>query len=280
MEDLQNPCKKNPIAIKGDGEMNKLWDDYWKEKKPLNADDAVKLDSNYLLLKRLIDLPLRGQIKVLEVGCGSGIRTLALIKDFRDLSFSATLVDYSFNALAYAQRNGEINEIYPNIVLADAFDLPFKDGTFDIVWNSGVNEHFEGEKRQNIFNEMARVCKNEGEVIVIIPNAWNLPYRLWKKSLEIQGKWQYGFEKPFSVFELKKRMIDSGLIVKKASGMNIIVSIYHLMVTPSRIKKRNSNGMKRKSYRERCKLIQNVENFCERKLWFVGENIGLKGMKR
>ena len=92
-----------------------------------------------------------------------------------------------------------------------------------------MNEHFKGERRQTIFNEMARVCKPGGQMIVIVPNSLNMFYRLWKRVLNAQGRWQYGFEMPFSIFELRGRMGKAGLVPNRISGRGTLTSPYLLL---------------------------------------------------
>ncbi|MDD5038126.1 MAG: class I SAM-dependent methyltransferase, partial [Dehalococcoidales bacterium] len=188
--------------------MRETWDSLWGERGVSNIEEVVAYDGCFHLLKRLVEFSPDRHLNVLEVGCGSGIYTLALLRNMPNYpDNTAVLVDYSPIALGVARKNGEKNSVIVNLVLADAFKLPFPNGTFDIVWNAGVNEHFKGEERQSIFNEMARVCKSKGQVVVIVPNSLNMAYRLWKRVLTARGKWQYGFEMPYNIFELKGRMV-------------------------------------------------------------------------
>ncbi|MHC1589125.1 MAG: class I SAM-dependent methyltransferase, partial [Methermicoccaceae archaeon] len=168
-----------------------VWDKYWKRQHELKIENTIKSDPYYRLLKRLIKLPLNNGVRILEVGCGSGTRTLALLKDFEECHLNAVFIDLSMPALSFAKKTANNTKLTADFIKADALNLPFLDETFDIVWNEGVNEHFEGEKRQKIFDEMARVCKGKGEMIVIVPNALNLPYRITKKILEMRNRWVY-----------------------------------------------------------------------------------------
>jgi SAM-dependent methyltransferase len=206
-----------------------IWDSVWNKRRLLDIDEVIASDSCYHLLRRLIGPTSTNGLNILEVGCGSGVNTLALLKKPQAYPPSfASLVDFSSIALAFARKNAERYGMHANYVLADAFKLPFPDGTFDIVHNAGVNEHFLGEKRQLIFNEMARVCKPGGQVIVIVPNALNLSYRLWKKIFELQGRWEYGLEIPFSSFELKNKLRNAGLVPVKVSGEGTLASLFFL----------------------------------------------------
>jgi ubiquinone/menaquinone biosynthesis C-methylase UbiE len=262
--------------------VQETWNEYWRKIEPLSTEKLIERDSCYRLLGRLIDLPQDQNLRILEVGCGSGIRTLALVKKFQDYHLDATLVDFSAIALAFAKKNAEKNGVAANFVLTDAFKLPFPDESFDIVWNGGVNEHFDGEKRQSIFNEMVRVCKRGGQVVVIVPNALNPFYRLWKKVFEMQGRWEYGFEKPFTIFELKNRMKKAGLIPQKAGGTGVLSTIFHIVeIIPKKKSTNKAKGNLKQSETSGMlkKIFYKVDMISERVLWFAGGNIGIKGMK-
>jgi ubiquinone/menaquinone biosynthesis C-methylase UbiE len=175
------------------------------------------------------------------------MRTIALQRDFHKQKFQASLVDLSLDALLFARKYSTKNKISVNLILADGCRLPFSDETFDIVWNDGVNEHFKGKARYEIFREMSRVCKAKGHVIVIVPNAFNLPYRITKKVLEMKKRWTYGFEKPFTLFELKEKMKRAGITPIKAGGAGVIGSfLAFTQLIPTRTSK-TQQKKKRKS---------------------------------
>jgi ubiquinone/menaquinone biosynthesis C-methylase UbiE len=261
--------------------VRETWDKYWGKIETLNVERVIGGDAYYRLLKRLIDLPRDKDLRILEVGCGSGIRTLALLKEFWNHSLNATLIDFSPIALAFAKKNADENGITANFALADALKLPFADESFDIVWNEGVNEHFDGAKRQLTFNGMARICKRGGQIIVIVPNALNLPYRLWKKVLEIKGRWEYGFEKPYSIFELKNKMKNAGLIPTQVGGMTVVGSFFHLAELLLRKSSTKSISAQKRMVHSRVlsKAYHRIERILEKTLWFAGADIGVKGIK-
>ena len=118
--------------------MRETWDDLWSKRQTLDIEEVITYDSIYHLLKRLVELPQGEHLNILEVGCGSGIYTLSLLRESQNPSSTAVLIDYSAVALKFARKNAESNRMEANIVLADAFKLPFPDNSFDIVWNGGV----------------------------------------------------------------------------------------------------------------------------------------------
>lgn len=265
-----------------------VWDKYWKKQSEIEVKNVIKNDPYYRLLKRLIELPQNKRLRILEVGCGSGTRTLALLKDFEEYHLNAVFVDLSPPALSFARRSADDNEITADFILTDGFRLPFPDDIFNIVWNEGVNEHFEGEERQKIFDEMARVCVRGGEMIVIVPNRLNLPYRITKKILEMSNRWIYGFEKPYTIFELKRRMKSAGLMPIKASGAQIITSllIFLQLIQSEASPKRKENiktlepTTSTSKIKRLFKILRRIDEQLEEVFGsLLSKDIGVKGVK-
>lgn len=249
------------------------WDKHWKKQQGIEVENIIKNDPYFRLLKRLIGLQQNDGLRILEVGCGSGTRTLALLKDFEGKHFKAVFVDLSIPALSFTKRTSYKYKITADFILANGLRLPFPDEKFDIVWNEGVNEHFKDEERQKIFDEMARVCKKEGEVIVIVPNALNLPYRITKKVLEMRNTWEYGFEKPYTVFELKRRMSAAGITTNKTSGTQIIASFLTF------IQLVHSEALKLEIHKLN-KILKGFDEYMEKAFGaFFSKDIGVKGVK-
>jgi SAM-dependent methyltransferase len=128
--------------------------------------------------------------KTLEIGCGSGVSSLALSQNGSDV----TLLDYSRSALALAKYCAETLGIKARFVLADATrPLPFDDKFFDYIIHAGLLEHFSREKRIELLGFWKRHTQY---MISMVPNASSLAYRIGKESLEKSGKWKFGFEEP------------------------------------------------------------------------------------
>lgn len=67
------------------------------------------------------------------------------------------------------------------IAQGDSFSLPFRDNTFDLVFNSGVIEHYDGETRHRLLKEMARTTRPRGYVCVRLPNRFHVLDPLWAR---------------------------------------------------------------------------------------------------
>lgn len=92
--------------------------------------------------------------KILDVGCGGGF----LSNDLAKLGFDVTGVDLSQESLNVAKAHDETQSVKYEI--ADAFHLPYADGTFDILTSMDFLEHVEDPKA--VIQEFSRVLKPGG----------------------------------------------------------------------------------------------------------------------
>jgi len=160
---------------------------------------------------------------ILEVGAGTGLRTMHFAKRHR---LKAAYLDLSVDVLGLIARREQEIRFRGRKVQGDARHMPFESGSFDIVWSADLCEHFVGPERQTVFDEMVRVCKKGGRVIVIVPNSYNIPYCLTKAFKSLFGGWPYGIEKPFTPAELVARMRAAGLRNVKMYGIGALLAHY------------------------------------------------------
>lgn len=107
-------------------------------------------------VKKFIDT-IPDNSKVLDVGCGNG-KNMTYIKN---KSINVIGVDFSEKLLEICEKK------LLNVVKADVRNLPFDDDTFDYVISIAVIHHLSTEKyRQKSINEMLRVCKSNGKVLI------------------------------------------------------------------------------------------------------------------
>lgn len=124
----------------------------------------------------------------LEVGCGSGVTSLPYAMN----GCEVMLLDISRYALKTAKRIYRAFGLDAEFVLGDAFKMPFRDGSFDLVHNAGVLEHFPPIKLVEIIEEMTRVSSL---VISTIPYWRSIWYHLAKSYCRIfRKRWFWGGE--------------------------------------------------------------------------------------
>jgi ubiquinone/menaquinone biosynthesis C-methylase UbiE len=88
---------------------------------------------------------------VLEVGCGMGCHAAMLSPAGARL----TAIDLTDTAIEVTRRRFEAFNMRGDIQRADAENLPFADGSFDMVWSWGVIHH--SSRFESCVAEIARV---------------------------------------------------------------------------------------------------------------------------
>jgi SAM-dependent methyltransferase len=118
--------------------------------------------------------PWRGDELVLDVGCGRGLLLIAAAKRLTtgkaigiDVWHS---VDQAGNRPAATWANARLEGVADRIEVrdADARNLPFADGTFDVIVSSLVLHNIHGRaERAKALNEIVRVLKPGGQAVLL-----------------------------------------------------------------------------------------------------------------
>lgn len=98
---------------------------------------------------------------VLEIGCGSGVLSLELLK----ISKSVICLD-----IEDVRINEEVKERVKFFVMV-ASNTTFEDNSFDTIIAYNAAGHF-GDKMENIILECSRIIKETGKIIFI--SSWSL----------------------------------------------------------------------------------------------------------
>jgi len=116
-----------------------------------------------------------------------------------------SLFDCEEKALVRAREQFGYYVLSPRTIVGDLFDLEKKlIGRFDVAVSWGVVEHFQRPAAFDACVSHRKAVHDAGMVIISVPNAWSMPYRLNKWYKEMRGAWKWGLELPFSPSELKK----------------------------------------------------------------------------
>jgi SAM-dependent methyltransferase len=173
-------------------------------------------------LSKLVDL--RGK-NVLEIGAGTGRDSFPLVEQ------GATVVqlDYAENSLRILKRLADESKLPVSIVGGDTFHLPFRDNTFDIVFHQGLLEHFRRPVAEQLLRENMRALKEGGLLLVDVPQRWHT-YTVAKHILIAMDKWFAGWERSFSVGELRGVLRAVGLTPVYAYGEWMYPSFFYRVV--------------------------------------------------
>ncbi len=168
-----------------------------------------KLRSDYALMEKV---GMDGK-SVLNVGCSFPIDEIYYARKIGHW----TAIDLSPQSIEGAEQILK-RELHPDLAakftfeVADACDLPYQDGTFDVAVSMSTIDHIPSrEGRQKAVDEMARTTKPGGHLVITVPNWWNPPYALgiWKMMRE--KTLHYGYAHLFSPIEIRKMAERNGL---------------------------------------------------------------------
>lgn len=161
---------------------------------------------------------------ICEVGCGSGTTSAIL----GGLGAHVTLVDLSPRSLALARGHFERMGLRADYCRQDGLRMGFRDGSFDAVWNGGVIEHFSDEGKIALIREMWRVTRPGGLLLIMVPNALDLPFILGKRLAEWRGKWIFGFEDDLSESRFRRLASAAGVVAAEFHAHNPVVGWWFL----------------------------------------------------
>lgn len=173
----------------------------------------------YMASKFQVDYRLLGMIdirdqRIINIGCAFPVDELYFahkIKEWIGIDLSSESIRL---AEVITQR-----ELHPNLaararyVVQDATSMTdFADGEFDIGLSFSTFDHIPShEKRQAAVNELARVTKAGGYVIITTPNRYHALYYARSRSQQRRKLSHYGYEYCFAPGELKQMIETAGL---------------------------------------------------------------------
>ncbi|MGK7913238.1 MAG: class I SAM-dependent methyltransferase [Synechococcus sp.] len=103
--------------------------------------------------------------RILDIACGTG-RTLRMLRGaFPDSKLFGTDLSPAYLRKAN-QLLSELSGELPQLLQANAEELPYADKAFDIVTSVFLFHELPGEARQNVINEAARVLKPGGLIVI------------------------------------------------------------------------------------------------------------------
>lgn len=160
---------------------------------------TISLASKYLKNKH--------RLKILDAGCGTGL----LAKKLEKIG-SVVAVDYQSEAYKFAKKRKV------NVIQASIINLPFKNNTFDLITCIDVIYHQSIKDDNLAFNELYRVLKKNGLLIIRVPA---IKWLIRSTDQFVHTRQRY------SLLELTTKLKKAKFLVQKATYINLI------LVTPA-----------------------------------------------
>lgn len=149
------------------------------------------------------NLPAKGNgIKVLDIGCGTGL----VAKELADRGYDVTGLDIMPEALIFCKQRG-----IKNIIKGDILNLPFKEGSFDIVLCLDMLYHQKVNDDEKALKEAFRIIAPGGKIIV---TSCANKYLSGRHDKAVHTRHRYGLR------EIVEKIRKCGFSVKKASYFN------------------------------------------------------------
>jgi tocopherol O-methyltransferase len=147
-----------------------LWESIWGEHMHhgfYGFGGTERLNRRQAQIELIEELLIWGKVaqveKFIDVGCGIGGSTLYLAEKFNAQGKGITLSPVQANrAMERAAAQGLTTQV--EFKVADALNMPFQDGAFDLVWTLESGEHMPN-KRQ-FLQECTRVLKPGGKLLM------------------------------------------------------------------------------------------------------------------
>jgi SAM-dependent methyltransferase len=138
--------------------------------------------------------------RVLDSGCGTGEHTLLAAKH----GATVTGVDISRRAVDAARRKAAERGVDVELAVVSMLEpVPFDDGAFDTVLDSGVFHSFEGEEQRTYVDNLSRVTKDGGLLHLICFSEHQPGEGEWGPRRITQAQIRAAFADAWSVEELE-----------------------------------------------------------------------------
>ena len=195
------------------------WENFWEGKH--DEVDEVYSNADRILRNLRSVMDLSGK-RVLEIGAGTGRDSFPLA----EAGAAVYQLDYAANSLLILKNLARERGLETAIVGGDTFQLPFRDESFDVVFHQGLLEHFRKPVARDLLKENIRVLKKGGYLLVDVPQRYHI-YTVAKHILMAMNRWFAGWERSFSVQELRRDMRSLGLEPVAAYGEWMYPSFFY-----------------------------------------------------
>ncbi|MGH9471000.1 MAG: class I SAM-dependent methyltransferase [Terriglobia bacterium] len=153
----------------------KYWDEnWWKGLRPRRL--RLYRDFDYETVRLLRTQAGRGFARVLEIGAG-GSRVLPYLR--KRFGYTVFGADFSLRGCALLRANLALARVSGCVVCEDMFCSSLAPESFDLVFSSGLIEHF-SDTRVAVALHLERL-RPGGRLVLIVPNLQGVQGRIWRR---------------------------------------------------------------------------------------------------
>jgi ubiquinone/menaquinone biosynthesis C-methylase UbiE len=131
------------------------------------------------IAKNFYEVPNRGEVKILDLGCGIGACSWYLARE----EFSAYGIDGSTTAIKKAEQRFSEDRLIGKFVVGDFVSIPYPNGFFDCVVDICSIQHNRPLFARKAVLEVYRVLKPSGMFFSMLASFWKLEGAVCRKRL-------------------------------------------------------------------------------------------------
>jgi alkylated DNA repair protein alkB family protein 8 len=154
--------------------------------------------------------------RILDVGCGNARNLLAFDGELFGIDSSKAMIDS-------ARSNAAKSHKKVVFLVTDMTKLPFKDGYFDHVICVAALHHLDKENQLIALQEMKRVLKPGGKLLLTVWNKWQKKFFFGKRERMVpwttKGRTIERYYFFHDMFSLKNLVLRAGFVIDSSKGM-------------------------------------------------------------
>jgi 2-polyprenyl-3-methyl-5-hydroxy-6-metoxy-1,4-benzoquinol methylase len=194
-----------------DEKTSRLWD-YYSRTPPFSDVYFSKLFGNHIL--RQSELKLAEPLRVLDFGCGPGFiwDHLIMLKS----RWNYTALDFSPESISTLNKKANRHENFNGAHHVRSLPTTLPTSSFDVVLLFEVVEHLNDDYLNSTLEEVARLLKIGGVIVISTPNNENLSMskKLCPECGAIFHEWQH--VRSWTVDGLANRLTQYGFVLRKS----------------------------------------------------------------
>lgn len=177
------------------------WETVWSKREKNTGDGFLNRAGRKMAcfgdLQRLVtgiitgNCSITGNTAVLEVGSGTG----PVAEKLSEFSNRVYGVDISATAVKLTGQRGVASAV------ADAENLPFPCGSFDVVYSVGMVDLFNDSRAASILREMISVVSSGGRAVIVTSWSGCVLHEAVMGYLKRKKRWHYGPKRCFSTLQ-------------------------------------------------------------------------------